>query len=109
MRGMPRVPQHDHVIVWEFWVRAGCEAEFEQTYGPRGAWAALFAKSAHFRGTQLLRDAVSPLRYLTVDRWSHPEAFGAFRAAYAKDYDALDARCEAWTQRETLVGTWTAL
>src|SRR5262245_2139467 len=65
-RSPPRV---SHVIVWEFRVRAGCEREFEEAYGPGGAWAQLFAASPDCLGTELLRDEADHRRYLTVDRW----------------------------------------
>jgi heme-degrading monooxygenase HmoA len=70
-----------HVIVWEFRVRAGHEAVFEAVYGAGGDWARLFAKSPDHRGTELLRDASTPGRYLTIDRWASAEAFGEFRRA----------------------------
>jgi hypothetical protein len=32
----------DYVVVWEFWVRAEAESQFEGTYGPRGpGWRCL--------------------------------------------------------------------
>jgi heme-degrading monooxygenase HmoA len=96
-----------HVIVWEFLVREGREPAFEELYGPRGAWAVLFAASPDFGGTELLCDTVAGARrYLTLDRWSSPQAFAAFRAAHAVAYEALDRRCEALTERETPLGAW---
>jgi len=56
------------VIVWEFRVKAGRKAEFEQRYGPRGDWAQLFRRSPAYRGTDLLRDTADANRYLTLDR-----------------------------------------
>lgn len=95
-----------HVIVWEFYVRAGFEREFEDVYGSSGDWARLFARSADFQGTELVRDASTAGRYLTVDRWESAEAFEEFRKTYAAEYEALDARCEAWTETEVKIGTW---
>jgi heme-degrading monooxygenase HmoA len=91
------------VIAWEFRVRAGCEAEFEEAYGPRGAWAALFGRRPKFFGTELLRDDETAGRYVTLDRWSSLEAFDDFRASHATAYEALDARCEKWTAAETKI------
>jgi heme-degrading monooxygenase HmoA len=95
-----------HVIVWEFVVRAGHEREFEEVYGPSGAWATLFSKSPEHLGVELLRDVTNPRRYLTIDRWKTSEAFSAFRKAHAFEYEALDARCAGWTEKESKVGRW---
>jgi heme-degrading monooxygenase HmoA len=96
-----------HLIVWQFHVRAGHEREFEELYGPRGAWASLFAKSSSYVGTQLLRDTTEPRRYLTIDTWKTVDAFATFREAHAAEYEALDRRCESLTERETKIGQWT--
>jgi len=98
-----------HVIMWEFRVRAGCEAEFERTYGPNGEWAALFASSGDYIATELWRDSAHPGRYLSIDRWRTSDAFGAWKAQHAADYLALDARCEAWTETEIKLGEWNAV
>lgn len=91
------------VIVWEFEPRAGQESDFERAYSSRGDWATLFARSAEFRGTELLRAAVGN-RYLTIDRWTSEEAFTAFRDRWRADYETLDRTCETLTVREALVG-----
>jgi heme-degrading monooxygenase HmoA len=95
-----------HVIVWQFVVLAGHEHEFEEAYGPHGAWAELFAKSSGFRGTELLRDASASGRYLTIDRWETAEAFEEFRGSHGGAYQALDARCSAWTESEVRIGAY---
>lgn len=97
-----------HAIVWEFWAKAGQEAEFERVYGPEGAWARLFARGEGFLGTELLRDADQRGRYLTIDRWTSSAAFDAFRQRWAEEYRALDRQCEALRQRETPLGSFTS-
>jgi heme-degrading monooxygenase HmoA len=96
-----------YLIVWQFWVRPGREAEFEQIYGPTGDWAQLFARGEGFVGTELLRDVAETGRYVTIDRWTSHAAFEAFRQQLAADYRALDERCEALTLREEALGTFT--
>lgn len=88
---------------------AGCEADFERTYGPHGDWAKLFAVSSDYISTELWRDHSQPGRYCSIDRWKTAEAFGSFKAQYAAEYLQLDARCEAWTEAETKLGEWLAL
>jgi len=96
----------EHVRIWEFRVRENHRAAFEEAYGSEGAWASLFATAEGYLGTELLRDATTPLRYLTIDRWTSVEAFELFHAAKAGEYAALDARCEPWTETETPIGVW---
>jgi hypothetical protein len=98
------------IIIWQFDVREGCESAFEEAYGPHGSWATLFARSADFRGTELVRlGGTAPARLLTIDRWTTEGAFGRFRDAHAADYEALDARCETLTTHEVLIGRGTSV
>ncbi len=96
----------EHVLIWEFRVRADREAQFEETYGPAGAWVKLFRTAEGYLGTELLRDPEIRRRYLTIDRWASPEAFTRFREGHAAEYEALDARCEPLTEAETPLGPW---
>jgi heme-degrading monooxygenase HmoA len=95
------------VLLWEFRVQPGREAEFEAAYGPEGDWARLFRRSPAYHGTELLRDAEAPERYLTLDRWDDARAFEAFKAEHGADYDVLDRACEPLCVREQLVGRFT--
>ena len=98
---------NQHVVVWEFLVVAGREADFEDTYGPRGEWAQLFAASNDFLGTELLRNSLQPSRYVTLDRWTSEAGFSRFHEAHAAAYAALDAECERLTESEIARDTWT--
>ena len=95
------------VFIWEFRVKTGREAEFEQAYGPNGEWAELFRRGAGYLGTELLRDEADPRRYLTIDRWTSSAAYEAFRSQWADEYVRLDQRCEALTESEAALGSWT--
>jgi heme-degrading monooxygenase HmoA len=95
-----------HVVIWEFTVDEAARAEFERHYGPQGSWAALFGRAEGFLGTLLLRDASTPGRYLTVDRWQSPEAYASFRDGFAAEYAALDRQCERLTRAERMIGTF---
>jgi heme-degrading monooxygenase HmoA len=98
-----------HVIIWEFRARAGREEEFERAYGPAGDWARLFERGEGYLGTELHRDGAGGRRYVTIDRWASREAFEAFRARWKKDYDDLDRRCEALTEHEAPIGSFTSV
>ena len=96
------------VILWQFDIAEEKIAGFEAAYGPQGSWAKLFARSAEYQGTELLKDAYVPGRFLTLDRWQSEEAFRAFRAQYDADYEALDRSCDPLTSSETRIGAFLA-
>jgi heme-degrading monooxygenase HmoA len=96
-------------ILWTFQVPPAREAEFAQVYGPAGDWARLFVQAKGYRGTKLLREPAGPRRYLTEDSWESAEDFDRFTAAYRLQYDALDARCQALTTDECIVGIFQDL
>jgi heme-degrading monooxygenase HmoA len=91
-------------IVWRFTIHPESKVRFESIYGPNGAWAVLFARSAGYRGTELLRETTDPDSYLTIDRWESAAAFEEFRRQFAAEYEALDRDCEDLTQTETKIG-----
>jgi hypothetical protein len=94
----------DFVVVWEFWVRPGAEAEFEKTYGPEGAWVRLFSGHPAYGGTKLVRDVVESGRYLTFDLWETRVAYEEFRRLHAAEYRAIDEVCAGLTEREAKIG-----
>ena len=94
-----------YIIIWEFQVKEGHEAEFEQLYGPDGAWVQLFKQGEDFLGTELLRDVGQPCRYLTLDRWRSRAAYEAFQKRWAETYKELDGRCEGLTEQEVIIGS----
>ncbi len=59
---------------------------FERAYGPDGEWAAFFRGGRGYVGTELLRDAENPGRYLVIDRWESREAYAAFVEAHRDEY-----------------------
>ncbi len=95
-----------HIVVWEFHVREGGEAEFERLYGPEGDWVRLFRKGKGFLQTELLKDSAAPSRYLTVDRWTSQPEYEAFRRSHAEQFRAIDQRGELLTTRETTLGAF---
>ena len=93
-----------YVCAWEFVVRSGRVPEFERIYGADGEWARFFRQASGYQRTELHRDRTQPKRFLTLDFWESREACERFRAAHAAEYEALDARCEALTEREREIG-----
>lgn len=93
-----------YLVLWEFIVREGKRAEFEQVYGPEGDWVRFFRRAQAFLGTELLQDEDAPGRYISIDRWTSAEAFREFRQANTEEYNALDLRCTGLTEHESFLG-----
>ena len=96
-----------YVHLWEFHVPLDLHSEFENFYGPGGAWAQLFRASAGYIGTILLKDSSMVGRYVTMDRWQDEEAFRIFRSLFSHQYELLDRECERFTVAEQLLGVFT--
>lgn len=94
------------VILWQFDIAEDQVPGFEEAYGPDGPWASLFRRSDEYRGTELLKDAYVPGRYVTIDRWTSEEAFRSFRSEHDADYEALDRSCDPVTSTETRIGAF---
>ena len=94
--------------LWTFEVAPGRTGDFERVYGPDGEWARLFARSAGYLGTELLKDSLRAGRYLTIDRWTSGSAFEAFKEEWKAEYAALDQTCEVLTVSETPLGAFNA-
>jgi hypothetical protein len=95
-----------YVIVWQFVARRGHEAEFEAAYGPDGRWAGFFRAGDGYHGTELWRGSGS---WITVDRWQSEGHYQRFRRERLAQYEALDREMESLTERETQIGTFTAV
>jgi heme-degrading monooxygenase HmoA len=93
-----------YIAVWEFQVKPEKAAEFEEIYGPEGAWAQLFRRSASFLGANLLCDLETPGRYLTLDRWISRDALRHFKQIHHNEYSTLDKHCEGLTVKEVFIG-----
>jgi heme-degrading monooxygenase HmoA len=94
-------------ILWEFAVKASRREEFETHYGPDGSWARLFRKAPGYMATELLNDCGTPLRYVTIDRWSSIEQWREFRKRHAEEYEALDRECAGLTTHEVPLGEFS--
>jgi len=94
-------------VIWEYEVCEGCEVAFEALYGADGEWVSLFREYDGYVGTELLRDAGRPRRFVTIDRWSSTDAYTAFVTAAKPRYEQIDARGEALTSAERSIGTFS--
>ena len=92
------------LVIWEFVVRPGNEQLFEQIYGPDGDWAQLFRQGQGYCGTMLTRDCDEQRRFLTLDFWETQEDYEEFKSQHEDEYKAIDAKCEALTEKEREIG-----
>jgi quinol monooxygenase YgiN len=93
-----------YVYLWEFIVSADHASAFERAYGPAGEWVQLFRRAPGYLRSELHRDLSRPLRFITIDYWESKEAWEAFRTRFAAEFEALDAKCRAWTTAEAEIG-----
>ena len=95
-----------YMVMWEFIVKPGMEARFEQAYGASGDWVRLFQTDENYRGTELNPAREGSRRYLTLDYWVSEEAYERFRQKHLAAYEAIDQRCEEMTESERRLGTF---
>lgn len=93
-----------YAYVWEYRIDPARREAFLRLYRPDGAWCALFARADGYVRTDLLQDPADPDRYLTVDVWESRAHWDRFRATFAAEFDAIDARGEACTREEREIG-----
>jgi len=94
----------EYMTIWEFIVAPEHARDFEGAYGASGEWVALFRRARGYLRTELHRDRARSDRYVTIDYWESQAAWETFRAKFAEEFTALDARCERWTKSETVIG-----
>ena len=92
------------VYIWEYIVERDHRDDFVQYYSPDGVWVTLFKKSDGFVRTELLVHCDDPQRFFTIDYWRSKAARDAFRERYARDFEAIDEKCEVFTTSERLLG-----
>ena len=104
--GPPRARRPALMLALLFQYDARDDAEFEQVYGPKGEWAQFFRTGAGYIGTELLKDAETPGRYLVIDRWESREAYNAFVEANRDEYMRRVDETAFHYERELRLGTF---
>lgn len=93
------------VVLWEYEVKPGAEAQFEALYGSDGAWVELFRDYRGYLDTQLLRGE-QPRHYLTIDRWASAAEYDGFLAAAHDRYARINAQGDTLTLAERRLGRY---
>ena len=94
------------MLVLVFSYEARDPEQFERVYGAKGEWAEFFRTGQGYVGTELLRDAETPGRYLVVDRWDSADAYNAFVAANRAEYVARVDDTRVYYEQELRLGTF---
>lgn len=98
-----------HGLVYEYQVDPARVAGFEAVYGPDGQWARFFHSGAGYLGTELLRDATRPGRYLVIDRWGSADAAARFLAERGEEYQRRSRDTAQLYLREVRLGAFDAV
>jgi hypothetical protein len=96
-------------IVWQFDVRSGRNAEFEEFYGANGAWTSMNRRSRSYLGSSFLSDQNVASRYLIVEYWSEMLVYERHQANQQHDIDELEARRKDLVVSIEPLGVFTAL
>lgn len=80
------------VRIWEYEVPADALPAFRAAYSAEGEWARLFGRHEGYLGTELYSGPDRETYFVTIDRWRTAQDWQAFRAEFAPEYQALDAR-----------------
>jgi len=96
-------------IVWQFEVRPGKNAEFEELYGANGAWTSMNRHSRSYLGSSFMRDQAVASRYLLIEYWSEMLVYERHRVSRHDEVAALDERRSALVASVEPMGIFSAL
>jgi hypothetical protein len=96
-------------IAWQFDVKPGRDADFEQFYGADGEWTALNRHSRSYLGTSFLRDQSRRSRYLVIEYWSEMLVYEQHKAYRDDETSRLDERRRELVESVEPLGVFTAL
>ena len=96
-------------ITWQFEVKKGREAEFEELYGVDGEWTAMNRHTRSYLGSSFLRDQSRTSRYLVIEYWSEMLVYERHRDSRSAAIASLEERSAALVDRVEPMGIFTAL
>jgi heme-degrading monooxygenase HmoA len=96
-------------IMWQFEVKAGREAEFEELYGVDGEWTALNRHTRSYLGTSFLHDQNRSSRYIVVEYWSEMVVYEEHRVFRSDEIALLEERSRVLVDAVEPLGIFTPL
>lgn len=96
-------------IMWQFEVRKGREAEFEELYGADGEWTATNRHTHSYLGTSFLRDQNQSSRYIVIEYWSEMVVYEQHRDRRSDAIRSLEKHRGTLVASVEPLGIFTAL
>lgn len=96
-------------IMWQFDVKGGREAEFEQLYGVEGDWTAMNRHTRSYLGSSFLRDQNLPSRYIVIEYWSEMLVYEQHRSYRSDAITSFEERQRTVVESVEPLGIFTAL
>ena len=96
-------------IMWQFDVKPGREAEFEQLYDVDGEWTAVNRAARSFLGNSLLRDQNRSSRYILIEYWSEMLVYEQHRVFRSDVIASLEESRRALVDVIEPLGIYSAL
>ena len=96
-------------IMWQFDVKSGREAEFEELYGVDGDWSTSNRQTRSHLGSSFLRDQNRASRYIVIEYWSEMVVYEEHRAYRSDAIASLEQRRSALVESVEPLGVFTAL
>jgi heme-degrading monooxygenase HmoA len=96
-------------IMWQFEVKKGREAEFEEMYGVEGEWTAINRHTRSYLGSSFLRDQNLTSRYVLIEYWSEMLVHEQHRSYRSSAQAAFDIRRSTVVEKVEPLGVFTAL
>src|SRR5947209_1966022 len=96
-------------IMWQFDVKNGREAEFEQLYGVDGEWTAMNRHTRSYLGSSFLHDQNRSSRYIVIEYWSEMIVHEQDRASRSAAIASLERRRTTLVESVEPLGIFTAL
>jgi hypothetical protein len=96
-------------IMWQFGVKNGCEAEFEQLLGTDGDWTVMNRRTRSFLGSSFLRDQNTRSRYVVIEYWSEMLVYEQHRAYRSDAIEVLERRRDVLIESVEPLGVFTAM
>ena len=96
-------------IMWQFDVKHGHEAEFEELHGADGEWTAMNRLSRSYLGSSFLRDQNRSSRYIIIEYWSEMLVYEQHKAFRSEAVTAFEERSHALVDSVEPLGVFSAL
>ena len=96
-------------ITWQFDVKKGSEAAFEQLHGVDGEWTILNRQTRSYLGASFLRDQSLAARYLLIEYWSEMLVYEQHKTYRSDAIASLEQRRTELVEHVEPLGVFTAL